>query len=242
MVREPPPYHNQLSEPKRQQAGEVKENIMNQQCPLISMRLSNGRDHSVPFAARSEAAFITECQAAWRGYRAQLASVPGFFEAQQQFNDLREKLQPDLDGRAKAAKIVEWCQRGHSPESAEILWGKLVDNRRAQLSNAKRRLKAHMLPDYLELHVSSIALPGKHWFNPATAVCGVRIYADMRIEARTHVGLRLWSWGELWSAVNRVIEYERQLLGLGDWMRGQVEDFVKPSPPRLTLVKGAIGK
>ena len=160
----------------------------------IYMRLSNGIDHSIDFTANNEASFTTECRSAWRRYRAEFAT-PEYFAAQQQLNELRHLLEPDLNGSNKAIKISEWIGRGHSPEKAESLWSGLLDNRRIQLANAKLRLKAHMMPDYLEIHVSSISSPGKHWFNPAMGVCGVRIYADMRIEARTHAGLKKWSWG-----------------------------------------------
>lgn len=208
---------------------------MNHPSPFITMRLSNCRDRSVTFTANNSVQLEHQCRAARVSYRAQLASDPMFFAAQQQLNDLRHLLQPDLDGTNKPGKVAEWCARGHKPDAAEILWERLLDNRKSQLSAAKQRHKPYLMPDFLELHVDSVALPGKHWWNPANCVGGVRVHADMTLEALTHSGRKFWTWEQLWVAVTGIRQHELNLLSMGSWIRAEVEELsaVKPA---LTLV------
>lgn len=204
------------------------------QTTSITLRLSNGRDRSIEFTANCAPQLAIECKAAWASYRAQVAT-PEFFAAQQRLNELRHIIQPDLDGSNKARKISEWLERGHSQQNAEALWESLLINRKAQLAAAEQRERKLRLPDYLELHVDSVGLPGQRWWNPARAVAGVRVSADMTLLALTHSGRQSWSWERLWAAINAIRQHELALMGLGAWICNQVPALTQVKPS-LTLI------
>lgn len=205
----------------------------------ISLRLSNGRDCCVEFEARTQDSLSAGLKSAWAKYRANLADNPTFFKAQQELNGLHHQFNRDMDGTNKPGKIAEWCARGHSPEQAELLWQQLLNNRRMQMANAKRRIGSNLLPDRLQLHMGSILKPITRWWNVTGAVGGVLVYKNMQIEAFTHSGPQVWTMEQLWAAVMKGHEHEKAICLLAEDIGEEACKSFLPEKPILTLVSSS---
>lgn len=196
----------------------------------IELRLSNGVDRSVEFAAHDAASLRSGCEAAFRAWRVQNATAPGYREAMQNLNaHIRKLRSDDID-----AKFAEWAARGHSEEECAELWAKLQANRKMQESAARTRAAAHLVPVELQIHVKPLRGASGQWLNPTGAYDGARVSSSLALRVP---GRPAWGWGDVWAGIEKTRRADEALSALCGWVAETVADVTAPARPKLELVK-----
>lgn len=195
---------------------------------MISLRLTDGQT-AVHFTASDAASLESGCANAWKTYRAIKAEQPGYWEAQQSLNALRQKLAPDLAGETRGERIQGWIDRGHSRESAESLWDGLVQNRKHQLQNARSLFAQQMPANRLHLHI----IP-EHSKKPFVPHCshGVDITEDLQpvgIDTMQSPVERVWTYSLLWRRIEKTAEADLLFCG-GELLDSIMRPPEKPAP------------
>lgn len=199
----------------------------------IELRLSNGVDRSVEFAAHDAASLRSGCEAAFRAWRVQNAKAPGYHDATQNLNAHVRKLRSD----DRDTKFAEWAARGHSEATCAELWVKLQANRKMQELAARKNAAAILVPDELQIHVKPLSRASGHWLNPMGAYDGARVSSSIALRVP---GRPAWGWSELWTSIEKTRRGDEALSALCGWVADAVTEITAPARSALKLVKNEV--